>query len=169
MLKEFIQFIRDWLITVFILTLPVLQLGLLAHTTGSGVTDLGVAVLDLDHSSLSRQLVTALDNRRELDIRRYPTSLTEIHHLLDQGEVTLAVIIPAGFAADLTNPVQLPDAQLIADASNSIPGRVALSAARAAVVALDASTAEQVHEILEQQMAEVIDLNLIEVGRLPGT
>ena len=60
--KEFIQLFRDWLMTTFILTLPVLQLVLLAHATGSGISDLPVAVLDLDRSSASRWLVTALDN-----------------------------------------------------------------------------------------------------------
>ena len=50
-LKEFVQFFRDWLMTAFILTLPVLQLVLLAQATGSRISALRVAVLDLDRSS----------------------------------------------------------------------------------------------------------------------
>ena len=99
-LKEFIQFRRDWLMTVFIITLPVLQLVLLAQATGSRISDLSVAVLDHDRSSASRRMITALDNRRELAVQHFPATLADTHRLLDQGEATLVVIIPAGFAAD---------------------------------------------------------------------
>jgi len=139
-LKEFIQFSRDWLMTAFILTLPALQLVLLAHATGSRISDLRVAILDLDHSSASRWLVTALDNRRELGICHHPASLADVHRLLDQGEVTLAVIIPAGFAADVADVARTPSVQLIADASNNIPAYIALSAARRAVAAFARET-----------------------------
>ena len=67
-LKEFIQFSRDWLMTTFMLTLPVVQLVLMAQATGSRVSDLCVAVLDLDRSGASRQIITVLDTRQELNI-----------------------------------------------------------------------------------------------------
>jgi len=134
-LKEFIQFRRDWLMTVFIITLPVLQLVLLAQATGSRISDLSVAVLDHDRSSASRRMITALDNRRELAVQHFAATLADTHRLLDQGEATLVVIIPAGFAADLADVSRTPQVQLIADASSSIPALVASSAARGAVAA----------------------------------
>jgi len=97
-LKEFIQFRRDWLMTTFIITLPILQLVLLAQATGSRISNLHVAVLDHDRSSASRCLVTALDNRRELAGRHYLATLADTHRCLDQGEATVVFIIPAGFA-----------------------------------------------------------------------
>jgi len=134
-LKELTQLVRDWLMTTFILTLPVLQLVLLAQATGSRISDLRVAVLDLDRSSASRRLVTALGNRRELDVFHYPATLADTHRLLDQGEATLVVIIPAGFAADLADVSRMSEVQLIADASNNIPASHGLGAARRAVAA----------------------------------
>ena len=146
-LKEFIQFRRDWLMTVFIVTLPVLQLVLLAQATGSRISDLSVAVLDHDSSSASRRMITALDNRRELAVyvrarspRPYPATLADTHRLLDQGKVTLVVIIPAGFAADLADPSRTPQVQLIADASNIVPASIALRAAREATRAFARET-----------------------------
>ena len=132
-LKEFIQFFRDWLMTAFILTLPVLQLILLARATGSRVSNMHVAVLDMDHSSASRQIVAALDARRELDVCYWPLTLAETHRLLDQGDAALVVIVPTGFAADLADVLRTPDVQIVVDASNSIPASIALSAARAAL------------------------------------
>ena len=132
-LKEFIQLLRDWLLTAFILTLPVLQLVMLARATSSRISDLRVAVLDLDHSSASRQLVAAIDTRRELDVCCFPVTLAHTHRLLDQGEATLVVIIPAGLAADVADVVRTPRIQLVVDASNRLPASIALGAARGAI------------------------------------
>ncbi|OQY22141.1 MAG: hypothetical protein DRJ03_22390 [Chloroflexi bacterium] len=134
-LKELVQFSRDWLMTTFILTLPALQLILLAQATGSRISDLCVAALDLDHSNSSRQLITALDNRRELNVCYHSATLAGTHRLLDQGEATLAVIIPAGFGSGLANISRATGVQMVADGSNSIPGSIALSAAQGAISA----------------------------------
>jgi ABC-2 type transport system permease protein len=142
-LKEFIQFLRDWLMTTFIITMPVLQLVLLAQATGSRVSNLCMAVLDLDHSSASRHFVTLLDNRRELNLCYTPAVLEDAHRLLDQGEATLAVVIPSGFANDLVDPGRTPQVQFVADASNSIPGSVALSGAQQAVAVFTAHLAAE--------------------------
>jgi ABC-2 type transport system permease protein len=141
-LKEFIQFFRDWLMAAFILTLPVLQLVLLADATGSRISDMRVAVLDLDRSSASRQLVSALDGRRELNVCHRPATLADTHRLLDQGEATLAVIILAGFDARMADVARAPGVQVVADASCKIPAFYALAAARETIAdfAADRST-----------------------------
>jgi ABC-2 type transport system permease protein len=142
-LKEFIQFVRDWVMTAFILTLPILQLILLAQATSSRISDLCVAVLDFDRSGESRRLVDALDNQRELNVCYFPKTLEDSHRLLDQGDVTLAVVIPAGFSADLADPSKEPDVQLAADASNSLPGSIALRAADGAIAGFAANLAAE--------------------------
>lgn len=142
--KELVQLSRDWVMTAFILTLPVVQLALLAHVTGSRISDLDVAVLDLDRSALSRQFVAALDNRRELNVRRFSRNLAETKRLLDQGRVSLAVIIPPGFAEGVADVATAAELQVIADASNSVPARYALGGARGTVQAF-------VNELADQQ------------------
>lgn len=140
--KEFIQFFRDRLMAIFILTLPVLQLILLAHATGSRISNMCTAIVDLDRSEASRRLISALDNRRELEVCCFSTTLEETHRLLDRGEVTLVVVIPAGFAADLARGSR-PHLQVVADAGNSVPARIALAAARAAVAEFGVRQAEE--------------------------
>jgi ABC-2 type transport system permease protein len=142
-LKELVQLRRDWMMTTFILTLPILQLVLLAQATSSRISNLCVAVLDSDRSSASRRLVASLDNRQELDICFHPTTLADTHHLLDQGEVTFVVVIPAGFAAALADGSRVPSVQLIADGSNDLLGGIALSAARGAVAELEIDMARE--------------------------
>jgi len=125
--------VRDWLMTTFIFTLPVLQLILLARVTGSRLSDMCVAMLDLDRSSASRDLAVALDTRRELDVCYYPATLADTHRLLDQGKAILVVVVRAGFAADMAGTLRTPGVQLITDASNHLPALIILGAAEETV------------------------------------
>jgi ABC-2 type transport system permease protein len=118
-LKEFIQLRRDWLMTLFILTLPVLQLILMAQATGSRVSNRCVAVFDLDYSADSRRLIATLDNREELRVCRLPATLSETRRDLDQGDAIVAVVIPAGFAAAIADGTRTVHLQIIADASST--------------------------------------------------
>ncbi len=134
--KELIQLRRDWVMAAFILTLPVLQLMLLARATTSSVDNLGVAVLDRDRSIVSRRIVRSLSNREELEVRHFPVTLEEVGHLLDHSEATLAVIIPEGFSAALERSSETANIQLIADGSNDLIAGIALGAARNALSSL---------------------------------
>lgn len=156
-LKEFIQFLRDWLMTSLILTLPALQLVLMAQATGSRISHLCVAALDLDRSNSSRQLITALDNKRELNICYYPATLADTHRLLDQEAVKLAIIIPAGFASDIADIARAPSIQLIADGSNNIPASVALGGAQEAISTFAANLAKKAG-VAEEILVSAVEL-----------
>jgi len=125
--KELIQFRRDWILTAFVLLAPVLQLILMARAIERGIHEQPVAVMDLDHSRQSRQLAVSLDNAEELAVRYYVQSADEMRRLLDQGSARLAVVIPAGFARELgSSPQQI---QVLVDATNSLAAGVTLGAA----------------------------------------
>ena len=131
--KEFIQFRRDRLLTLFLFTIPVMQLVLLVHAASSGVVNLPTAVLDQDHSRASRGLVQALNNTEELAIYYFPTSDDEVKRLLDSGQAALAVVIPPGFERDLFDPEVSPQMQIIVDGSNSLGGNTGLRTAEGVV------------------------------------
>lgn len=154
--KELIQLRRDWVMTAFILTLPVLQLVLLAQATSSSISNLSVAVLDSDNSSASREIIAALDNRQELNVRHFPTTLEETGRLLDNGEATLAVVIPVDFDSERTNRFRSSSIQLIVDASNDVVADVALGAARSVIVSCNV---DEPRIMSEGDWASVIDLH----------
>jgi len=129
MVKEFLQLSRDRLLVAFLILGPILQLTLLTQATGKSVDHLALAVLDQDRTHLSRQLITALDNTEELDVRYYLGEMGEVRRLLDQGRADVALIIPAGFSRDLGRA----KIQVLTDGSNSIVASVGLSAAEGAV------------------------------------
>lgn len=133
MIKEFIQFRRDHLLTIFLITFPVLQLVLVARVAGSDIVNLPMAILDQDKSQVSRRIVQALDNTQELALYYFPTSLPELERLLDAGQAALAIVIPPGFAAGLSDSSAHPQIQIIADGSNTYAGQVGLSTAEGVI------------------------------------
>lgn len=133
MIKEFIQFRRDRLLTIFLITFPALQLVLVARVAGSDITNLPMAILDQDKSQVSRGVLQALDNTQELTLYYLPTSLRQVEQLLDQGQAALAVVIPPGFAANLFDAAACPEIQIIADGTNTYAGRTGLNTAEGAI------------------------------------
>jgi len=131
--KEFIQFGRDRLLALFVLTFPVLQLILLAQATGRGITHLRLAVIDLDRCQESRHLIAVLDNTQELDVRYRVEEIQAMRRLLDRGQADVAVVIPKGFCRDLVTPGTSLKIQVIADASNDVVASTAQSAAEGAI------------------------------------
>jgi ABC-2 type transport system permease protein len=131
--KEFLQISRDRVLIAFIVLAPVLQLSLLAQATSQGVRERPLAVLDLDRSRHSRQLIAQLKNTETLALCCLPEDDRAVRHLLDSGEAELAVIIPAGFASQLLDANAGPSIQLLADGTNNIVAVGVLSAAEGTI------------------------------------
>jgi ABC-2 type transport system permease protein len=131
--KDLIQFGRDRVLAAFIIAAPALQLLLMAQSIERGVNEQAVAIVDLDHSRLSRQLVAGLDNSQELRVQFHVENLEEMRHLLDSGRARLAVVIPAGFSQELTGTQSPQQIQVIADATNTMAAAVTMGAAVEAV------------------------------------
>ncbi len=131
--KELIQLGRDSLLTAFIVTLPVIQLVLLARATTSDIIGLDICIVDRDQSSASRRAVEALSNVGELEIHSVLVTVEEAGRLLDQGDVILAVVVPEGFSRALTRPVDTASIQIVVDGSNDLIADIALGAAREAL------------------------------------
>ncbi len=134
--KEFIQLIRDRLMTAFIFLFPVAQLVLLAQATGKGITDLPMAVLDLDRSASSRELIRTLDNVPDLTWRYQPDSQRELEALIEEGRAVVGIVIPASFGDALTKGSvedRPPAIQVIVDGSNNIAGNTAKVAVESTV------------------------------------
>lgn len=141
-IKELIQLRRDLLLLGFILLAPALQLVLMAQAVEQGINNQPVAVLDLDNSRLSRRLVTNLDNSEELRVRYHVRSASELGLLLDRGSARMAVIIPAGFARQVSTGRPAQSIQVIADATNTVAASISMSAASRVVDRFSSDLAE---------------------------
>lgn len=140
-IKELIVFGRDRLLTMFILLAPALQLFLLAQSIERGINEQPTVIMDLDHSRLSRQLVTSLDNSDELRVQFYVDDPDELRRLLDEGKARLAVVIPAGFGQELSRADSPQVVQVIADATSVMAASVVLGAVSGVVSRFSADLA----------------------------
>ena len=131
-LKDFIQIARDRFLASFIVLGMLFQLVLLALATSRDVAALPMGVLDMDKSRQSRALVTSLDNTKELAWTHVVESEQQANELLDKGEITLAVIIPQGFAADLVAG-RRPQVQVLADGANVWAGSTVVNTAEGVI------------------------------------
>ncbi|MCX7852987.1 MAG: ABC transporter permease [Caldilineales bacterium] len=121
--KELIQLRRDRFLMLFLIVAPTLQLVLLSHNAARGVRDLTVAVLDLDQSNLSRELVAMVDNTREMRVLYHPRHRQDLEQLIADGLAQVGLVIPPSFTRDFyrlgPQPAQL---QAILDGSNLLVG-----------------------------------------------
>jgi ABC-2 type transport system permease protein len=126
--KELRQLRRDKRMLPIVFIAPVFQLLLLGYAANLDVEHVALLVLDRDRSSASRALVTAFDQTETFQVFSRAERSRAISEGIDRGRVRLALVIPAGFAADLTSG-RRPVVQLIVDGANSTVAAVALSRA----------------------------------------
>jgi len=123
--KEFLQLYRDRLLTAFLIILPVVQLLLIAESTGTGVRRLDLAVWDQEQSPLSQALILALDNTEELRLAYRVQSDNELRALISSGKAMVAVIIPPDFTREALRPGATVFLPVILDATNTIVASLA--------------------------------------------
>ncbi|MDB5438312.1 MAG: yhiH3 [Caulobacteraceae bacterium] len=129
--KEFTQLRRDRITFAMILGLPLMQLLLFGYAINMDPRHLPAAVYSADHSDLADAVVAAMERTGYVDVRRLPTSETEMDGMIRRGEVMLGLTIPP----DFTERVLRGDkAQILAEADASDPASAA--GALAAVAAL---------------------------------
>lgn len=100
--RELRRIARRPALSFFVLAFPLLVFLMLASIFRAGVpTDLPVAVLDQDRSSLSRQIVQAVDAAPEVAVAHRPLDLSQARHLVLSGQAYGVVLVPAEFERDL--------------------------------------------------------------------
>ena len=127
--KELLQLGRDRLLIGFLILGPLLELALMGGLTGGGVKNLPLAVVDLDRSRASRELIAKLDQQDELLINAHGDSVAQAQQWMQQGRVGIIVVVPPGYAESLFDPLQSAEVQVIADGSSTVVSTVAISAA----------------------------------------
>ncbi|MGV8908501.1 MAG: ABC transporter permease, partial [Propionicimonas sp.] len=116
--KEFTQLRRDPLLIRLLLMMPVLQLILFGYVVAVDVRNLSTAVVDLDRSSVSRELESAFSASGYFTITSHVATEDALRPLLDRGTVKVALVIPEGTQDRLTRGETAPIG-IIVDGSDS--------------------------------------------------
>jgi ABC-type multidrug transport system permease subunit len=122
--KEFVQLRRDPLLLRLLFIMPVMQLILFGYVVGADVKNLSTAVVDLDRTSVSRQLAQSFQSSGYFDIAAEPSDERQLQPLLDRGDVKVALVIPEGTADKLGRGETAPIG-IVVDGSDSKTASVA--------------------------------------------
>ncbi len=100
--REFRMLFHNKAIFIFAVILPIIAILFFNTLLSKGVArDLPIAVLDLDNSSISRNLISQLDATPEILVKYKPIDQLEGERLVKEIKAYGLVIIPANFASDL--------------------------------------------------------------------
>jgi len=104
MQKELIQIVRDrW--TLFIMvSMPMIQLFLFGYAINMSVDHIPMVVVDQSLDAASRAYVDALVTSGFFDVVGYLSSEADLVQAIDQGRAQAGIVIPPGFAADVSSP-----------------------------------------------------------------
>ncbi len=100
--KELFHIVRDRRTLVVMFLLPMVQLFLMGYAATTDVEHLRTAVLDVDCTPQSRELIEAYWSSNYFDVVAYVASEEELGRMLDRGAARAGLIIPAGYGADVT-------------------------------------------------------------------
>jgi ABC-2 type transport system permease protein len=123
--KEFIQTLRDPRTRWMLVGPPLIQMLVFGYAATLDVKHVELAVLDLDNTQESRELVSHFSASRYFDIKTYAARREELRDGIDRGDVLAALEIDSGFAQRLRNG-QGASVQVLVDCSNSNTALVAL-------------------------------------------
>ncbi|HVJ42940.1 MAG TPA: ABC transporter permease [Dongiaceae bacterium] len=118
LMKEFLELRRDrW--AMFRLVVPlILQVVVYGYAATFTVNHVATAVLDLDRSQASRNLISHFAATGRFDIVDFAEGQDQITHDIDTGRATLAILIHAGFSQHLNNGQTAP-LEVVVDGTNS--------------------------------------------------
>jgi len=118
MIKEFIQVFRDKRTRFVLIGPPVIQMLIFGYAATFEIRHVPTAMLDLDHSQESRDLVSRFTSSPYFDVQRQLTDSRQLGDLIEQGTATVGLEIDAGFAQKLRKGETAP-VQVIVNATNS--------------------------------------------------
>src|SRR5208337_2076039 len=125
-LKEFLQLGRDRQARFRLIIPPLIQMIVFGYAATFEVYHVSTAVLDLDHSQESRELISRFAASGRFQIVETAKTPGDIRSAIDHSDAVVAIVIEAGFAEELRKGVSAP-AQIIVDGTNSNTALIALT------------------------------------------
>ena len=115
-LKELVQMRRDRLTFAMIVGIPILQLVLFGYAINTDPKALPTAVVDYDHSDLTRSITQGLANTGYFALQPLPGE-ADADRLLATGDVQFAIVFPPDFTRRVLRG-ERPGALVAADATD---------------------------------------------------
>jgi ABC-2 type transport system permease protein len=122
--KELRQIRRDARSLMFMIFLPAFMLLMFGYALNFDVKHIPLAVVDLDGSRASRDLVDKFRTTEYFDLKAVLPKTASIDPIMAREDIRAALVIPVRFAEDLLAG-RSPAVQVIVDGSNAMSGSTA--------------------------------------------
>jgi ABC-2 type transport system permease protein len=99
--KEFIHIVRDPRLLGMILMMPLIQLFLYSYALSFDIKHLPTAVLDFDHTTMSRQYINSLEQSNYFTVNQRLGAYSDVDKAFESNKDRVAVVIGAGFGNEL--------------------------------------------------------------------
>ncbi|MHB1094723.1 MAG: ABC transporter permease [Gemmatimonadaceae bacterium] len=136
--KEALQLRRDTRSLMMAFLMPAALIVFFGYIISFDVKDIKLAVLDQDHSQRSRELVQSFVAAGRFRVTEQLAASAQVAPLLDRGAVRMVLVIPPGFARDLSAGTRAP-VQAIVDGADANTAGIAMSYATAIVTSYSAA------------------------------
>src|SRR5262249_984488 len=93
LIKEFRQIFRDNRMRVMLLASPVIQMLLFGYAVTTDVKETPVAIVDLDHSTVSRELAARFTSSGHFKLVGMVQDEANVARLLDRGDAAVVLIM----------------------------------------------------------------------------
>ena len=130
--KEVLHLRRDSRSLLLAFLLPTLLVVLFGYAITWDVEDIRTAVLDLDGSSRSRELIDAFEASGYFTVVRRLARQGQVEDVLDRGEALVVIVLPPDFARDLDGG-RSAALQILVDGSDANSATIALGYAQGIV------------------------------------
>ncbi|MBL7033779.1 MAG: ABC transporter permease [Candidatus Delongbacteria bacterium] len=147
--KEFRQIRREKAYIAIIFLMPFVQLVILGYAITTDVRNVGVVVVDQDHSRYSRAILASLETGETFQLLGTVPTERAARRLLDRGKAVVAVIVPHGFGQNLLRGEQ-PALQLLLDGVDGNSSGVALGYLQGLLAGLQLEWVREVPELARQ-------------------
>ncbi|HLY56489.1 MAG TPA: ABC transporter permease [Stellaceae bacterium] len=125
-IKEFLELWRDRWSRFRLLVPPIIQMLIFGYAATFEVFGVSTAVVDLDHSQESRELVAGFGSSERFHVVEVATTSQAVEAAIEQSDATVALVVHAGFAEKLRKGQPAP-VQVLVDGTNSNTALIALS------------------------------------------
>lgn len=103
LIREFNYLWRDKGLRNIILFAPLIGVAIFGFTyTAQTINAIPTAILDLDYTNHSRELVAKFAETEQLRIAAEPNSYEELEKILEKGEVVVGIVIPENYGQDIS-------------------------------------------------------------------
>ena len=124
-IKELLELRRDKAARFLLVVPPILQMLIFGYAATFEVHHVSTAILDLDHSQESRDLIARFTSSSRFDVVHVAQSQQQINAAIDASDAAVALVIHAGFA-EVLRKGQGASIAVIVDGTNSNTALIAL-------------------------------------------